>query len=135
MRIAKGKQMKFIPLEKELSVHEMETDFEQAKKIGKWRVGERALFQTAGPFSIKYLPLSSITKAYPHDFQIKGGCSCAGTYPSRGVVIAYGNGGILKLIPNREKEADELIAAIKSRVPSLDTEIPERYRNETREKY
>ena len=127
--------MKYTAIEKELPARELEADFERAQKIEKWRIGEKALFQTSGLFFTKYLPLSSIVRAYPHDFQIKGGCSCAGTYPSRGVVIAYGNDGILKLIPNREKEADELIAAIKSRIPDLDTEIPERYRNETREKY
>ena len=127
--------MRYTAIEKELPAHELEADYESAQRIEKWRVGEKALFQTNGLFSIKYLPLSSIIKAYPHDFQIKGGCSCAGTYPSRGVVVAYEGGGILKLIPNRERETDELIAAIKDRIPGLDTEIPERYRSETREKY
>ena len=74
--------MKYTAIEKELPAHELEADFERAQKIEKWRIGEKALFQTNGLFSIKYLPFSSIIKAYPHDFQIKGGCSCAGTYPS-----------------------------------------------------
>lgn len=126
--------MKFIPIEKELPVQEIEADFENAQKIEKWRIGEKALFQSNSLFATKYLPLSSIKKAYPHDFQIKGGCSCAGTYPSRGVVIVYGE-GVLKLVPNREREADRIIGRLKAVVPSLNTEIPEQYRNQTRETY
>ena len=51
--------MKYTAIEKELPAHELEADFERAQKIEKWRIGEKALFQTNGLFSIKYLPLSS----------------------------------------------------------------------------
>ena len=127
--------MKFTPLEKELPDSELSDDFESAEKIDKWKIGEKAFFQPSGLFGVRYLPLTSVRKAYPHDFQIKGGCSCAGTYPSRGVVLSYGEGEILKLIPNKEKESDALISALKKRIVDLDTEIPEQYRKETREKY
>ena len=46
--------MKYTAIEKELPDHELEADFERAQKIEKWRIGEKALFQTNGLFSIKY---------------------------------------------------------------------------------
>ena len=52
-----------------------------------------------------YLPLTAVLTAYPHDFRVKGGCSCAGTIPSGGVVITYGSKGVIKIIPGNEKNA------------------------------
>lgn len=127
--------MKFTPIAGKLDQADLEKDFETAEKVEKWRAGKLAFYQSAGLLPVKYLPLDMISKAYPHDFQVKGGCSCAGTYPTRGVIVGYGEKGILKLIPNKEKNSDRIIDMLKSRISGLDTEIPELYRRETREKY
>ena len=127
--------MNFKPFSEGAVIPDAEQDFAAAERVEKWRIGKKALFQTAGPFSIRYLPLGVIKKAYPHDFQIKSGCSCAGTFPSRGVVVVYGENKVLKMIPNKERESEHIIALLKERLPGLDTEIPELYKKETREKY
>ena len=127
--------MKFVPLSGTVDDKVLTEEFSDAVKVEKWRIGKSVRFQAAPMLPVKYLPFSEITKAYPHDFQIKSGCSCAGTYPSRGVVIGYGEKGILKLIPNKEKSSDQIISLLKERIPGLDIEIPDLYKNETREKY
>lgn len=127
--------MKFTPLSEEWDSSKLTEDYEGAVKAEKWRVGKLSLYQPSGIFGIKYLPLQQIRKAYPHDFQIKSGCSCAGTFPSRGVVVEYGDRQILKLIPNKEKVSEVIIGLLKDRIPGLDTEIPDLYKKETRKKY
>lgn len=127
--------MKFVPVSCTVDEQVLTREFSNSIKVEKWRIGETVFFQTAAMLPVKYLPFSEIRKAYPHDFQIKSGCSCAGTYPSRGVVVGYGEEGILKLIPNKEKNSDQIISLLKERIPGLDTEIPDLYKNETREKY
>lgn len=117
---------------------ELSADYEEGGKIEKWKVGRLALYQKSGPFGIRYLPLPLIRRAYPHDFQIKSGCSCAGTFPSRGVVVEYdmnGEKGVLKMIPNKEKESEQILAQLKKQIPDLLTDIPDLYKKETRERY
>ena len=111
----------------------METDYETAVRIERWRVGEKAFYQPSGFGRCSYLPLSSILSAYPHDFRIKGGCSCAGTIPSGGVVITYGEKGVIKVIPGNEKNAVKMLEVLKERIPGLDMTIPEIYRSRTRD--
>lgn len=127
--------MRFTPFVEDALITEAEADYSSAEKAERWKVGEKALYQSSGPFGVRYLPLGLIRKAYPHDFQIKSGCSCAGTFPSRGVVVEYGDRQILKLIPNKEKESDHIISLLKKRIPELDTGIPELYSKETRQFY
>lgn len=117
------------------SLQDAEEDYTSAEKVEKWRIGQKAFYQASGPFKVRYLLLREIRKAYPHDFQIKSGCSCAGTFPSRGVVILYGDDQVLKLIPNKERESERILSLLKKRIPDLDTEIPALYQKETREKY
>ena len=123
--------MKLIPIQQELPG--VEADFETALKIEKWRVGEKAFYQPAGFGKYSYLPLASILSAYPHDFRVKGGCSCVGTIPSGGVVITYGDGGVIKIIPGNEKNAAKILTALKERIPDLDMTVPEIYRGRTRD--
>jgi hypothetical protein len=112
---------------------DLEEDFEKAVKVERWRVGNDAFYQPAGFSKYTYLPLSSVLTAYPHDFRVKGGCSCAGTIPSGGVVITYGDKGVIKIIPGNEKNAAKLLEALKERIPDLDMTVPEIYKNRTRD--
>ena len=122
--------MKLIPIQEELPG--VEADFENATKIERWKVGEKAFFQPAGFNKYSYLPLSAILSAYPHDFRVKGGCSCAGTIPTGGVVITYGEKGVIKIIPGNEKNAEKILTTLKERKPDIDTTVPEIYRGRTR---
>jgi hypothetical protein len=123
--------MKLIPIQEELPG--VEADFENATKIERWKVGEKAFFQPAGFNKYSYLPLSAILSAYPHDFRVKGGCSCAGTIPTGGVVITYGEKGVIKIIPGNEKNAEKILTTLKERKPDIDTTVPEIYRGRTRD--
>lgn len=123
--------MKLIPIQEELPG--VEADFENATKIERWKVGEKAFFQPAGFNKYSYLPLSAILSAYPHDFRVKGGCSCAGTIPTGGVVITYGEKGVIKIIPGKEKNAEKILTTLKERKPDIDTTVPEIYRGRTRD--
>ena len=123
--------MKLIPIQEELPG--VEADFENATKIERWKVGEKAFFQPAGLNKYSYLPLSAILSAYPHDFRVKGGCSCAGTIPTGGVVITYGEKGVIKIIPGNEKNAEKILTTLKERKPDIDTTVPEIYRGRTRD--
>ena len=123
--------MKLIPIQEELPG--VEADFENATKIERWKVGEKAFFQPAGFNKYSYLPLSAILSAYPHDFRVKGGCSCAGTIPMGGVVITYGEKGVIKIIPGKEKNAEKILTTLKERKPDIDTTVPEIYRGRTRD--
>ena len=123
--------MKLIPIQEELPG--VEADFENATKIERWKVGEKAFFQPAGFNKYSYLPLSAILSAYPHDFRVKGGCSCAGTIPTGGVVITYGEKGVIKIIPGNEKNAEKILSTLKERKPDIDTTVPEIYRGCTRD--
>ena len=123
--------MKLIPIQEELPG--VEADFENATKIERWKVGEKAFFQPAGFNKYSYLPLSAILSAYPHDFRVKGGCSCAGTIPTGGVVITYGEKGVIKIIPGNEKNAEKILTTLKERRPDIDTTVPEIYRGRTRD--
>ena len=69
----------------------------------------------------------------PHDFRVKGGCSCAGTIPTGGVVITYGEKGVIKIIPGNEKNAEKVLTTLKERKPDIDTTVPEIYRGRTRD--
>ena len=123
--------MKLIPIQEELPG--VEADFENATKIERWKVGEKAFFEPAGFNKYSYLPLSAILSAYPHDFRVKGGCSCAGTIPTGGVVITYGEKGVIKIIPGNEKNAEKILTTLKERKPDIDTTVPEIYRGRTRD--
>ena len=123
--------MKLIPIQEELPG--VEADFENATKIERWKVGEKAFFQPAGFNKYSYLPLSAILSAYPHDFRVKGGCSCAGTIPTGGVVITYGEKGVIKIIPGNEKNAEKILSTLKERKPDIDTTVPEIYRGRPRD--
>lgn len=123
--------MKLIPIQEEFPG--VEADFENATKIERWKVGEKAFFQPAGFNKYSYLPLSAILSAYPHDFRVKGGCSCAGTIPTGGVVITYGEKGVIKIIPGKEKNAEKILTTLKERKPDIDTTVPEIYRGRTRD--
>ena len=120
--------MRYVPVLPEQELPGMEEDYAAGQKIERWKVGEKAFFQPAGFGKYSYLPLTSIRSAYPHDFLLKGGCSCAGTVPTRGVVITYGEKGVIKVIPGSGKNAARLLDALKERLPELDTTIPEIYR-------
>ena len=123
--------MKLIPIQEELPG--VEADFENATKIERWKVGEKAFFQPAGFNKYSYLPLSAIVSAYPHDFRVKGGCSCAGTIPTGGGVITFGEKGVIKIIPGNEKHAEKILTTLKERKPDIDTTVPEIYRGRTRD--
>ena len=125
--------MKLLPILPEYETSGLEEDFEKSVKIERWRVGEAAFYQLAGFRKYSYLPLTAILTAYPHDFRVKGGCSCAGTIPSGGVVITYGSKGVIKIIPGNEKNAAKLLEALKERIPDLDMTVPEIYKNRTRD--
>ena len=125
--------MKLVPIVPEYEVSGTETDFETAVRIERWRVGKKAFYQPSGFGKYLYLPLTEILSAYPHDFRIKGGCSCAGTIPSGGVVITYGDKGVVKIIPGNEKNAVKMLETLKECIPDLDTTVPEIYRNRTRD--
>ena len=125
--------MKLKPILPEYELSEPEKDFENAPRIERWRVGQKAFYQPAGFGKYFYLPLTSILSAYPHDFRIKGGCSCAGTIPSGGVVITYGEKGVIKIVPGNEKNAARILEALKERIPNLDMTVPEIYRGLTRD--
>ena len=125
--------MKLLPILPEYEMSDLEEDFEKAVKVERWRVGKDAFYQPAGFSKYTYLPLSSVLTAYPHDFRVKGGCSCAGTIPSGGVVITYGDKGVIKIIPRNEKNAAKLLEALKERIPDLDMTVPEIYKNRTRD--
>ena len=105
--------MKLLPILPEYETSGLEEDFEKSVKIERWRVGEAAFYQPAGFGKYAYLPLTEVLTAYPHDFRVKGGCSCAGTIPSGGVAI--------------------LLEALKERIPDLDMTVPEIYKNRTRD--
>ena len=125
--------MKLLPILPEYETSGLEKDFEKSVKIERWRVGKAAFYQPAGFGKYAYLPLTAVLTAYPHDFRVKGGCSCAGTIPSGGVVITYGGKGVIKIIPGNEKNATKLLEALKERIPDLDMTIPEIYKNRTRD--
>ena len=125
--------MKIIPILPQYELSGIEADYETAVKIERWRIGEKAFYQPSGFGKYSYLPLSSILSAYPHDFRIKGGCSCAGTIPTGGVVITYGEKGVIKIIPGNEKNAAKLLQTLKEHVPDLDMTVPEIYRGRTRD--
>ena len=125
--------MKLLPVLPEHEISGLEEDFEKAVKIERWRVGKDAFYQPAGFGKYSCLPLASIRSAYPHDFRVRGGCSCAGTIPSGGVVITYEGNGVIKIIPGNEKNAAKLLEALKDRIPNLDMTVPEIYKNRTRD--
>ena len=125
--------MKLLPILPEYETSGLEKDFEKSVKIERWRVGKAAFYQPAGFGKYAYLPLTEVLTAYPHDFRVKGGCSCAGTIPSGGVVITYGGKGVIKIIPGNEKNAAILLEALKERIPDLDMTVPEIYKNRTRD--
>ena len=125
--------MKLISVIPQYELPAPEADFESALHIDRWRVGEKAFYHPAGFGKYSYLPLSAIRSAYPHDFRIKGGCSCAGTIPSGGVVITYGDKGVIKIIPGNEKNAGRILETLKERIPDLDMTVPEIYRGRTRD--
>ena len=110
----------------------VEEDYRTADRFDRWRVGSLAFYMPGGFNTTAYLPLDAITSAYPHDFRVKGGCSCAGTIVTGGVVVRYGDNEVIRIIPGSEKHAPRLLAALKERLPDLDTEVPETYRNCTR---
>lgn len=122
--------MKFRTLTKEIPG--IEQDYAQSARFDRWRVGSLALFSPGGFNTAAYLPLEDIVSAYPHDFSLKGGCCCAGTIISGGVVVKYGDNEVIKIIPGNEKYAPKLLDALKEKLPELDTEIPEIYRKSTR---
>lgn len=125
--------MKLIPVLPSVELDGVQADFETTQKIDRWRVGRKAFYQPAGFGKCSYLPLSMIRSAYPHDFRLKGGCSCAGTVPAGGVVITYGESGVIKVIPGNEKNAARMLEALKDRIPDLDMTVPEIYRGRTRD--
>ena len=114
-------------------IPDIEDDYAGAQKFERWRIGSKAMFFPGGFNAAAYLPLEEIRSAYPHDFRIKGGCSCAGTVFSGGVVVTYGENGVLKVIPGNEKYVARILDALKEKLPGLDTEIPDIYKNRTRE--
>ena len=125
--------MKLLPILPEYETSGLEEDFEKSVKIERWRVGKAAFYQPAGFGKYAYLPLTEVLTAYPHDFRVKGGCSCAGTIPTGGVVITYGEKGVIKIIPGNEKNAEKILTTLKERKPDIDTTVPEIYRGRTRD--
>ena len=125
--------MKLKPILPQAQLDDVQADFDSALKVERWRIGEKAFYQPAGFNSASYLPLEKIRSAYPHDFRVKGGCSCAGTVPAGGVVITYGESGVIKVVPGSDQKAKKILEVLKERIPGLDTEIPEIYRNRTRD--
>ena len=124
--------MKFIPLGTVLE--DVQQDYETAQKVDRWRVGRKAFYAPGGFRAVSYLPLSEISSAYPHDFQVRGGTSCCSTITAGGTVITYGDGGVLKVLPGSGKQGIRLLSLLKERIPGLDTEVPEIYRNSTRKR-
>ena len=122
--------MKFKALTHELPG--VEEDYVKAARYDRWRVGTQAFYLPGGFNTTAYLPLNEITSAYPHDFRVKGGCSCAGTIVTGGVVVKYGDNEIIKVVPGSEKYAPKLLNALKEQIPDLNTEIPDIYRDSTR---
>ena len=122
--------MKFKALTHELAG--VEEDYAKALRCDRWRVGTMAFYTPGGFNTTAYLPLDEITSAYLHDFRVKGGCSCAGTIVTGGVVVKYGANEIIKVVPGRDKQALILLNALKERIPDLDTEIPDIYKESTR---
>ena len=116
-----------------MQIPDIENDYARAQKFERWRIGSQAMFVPGGFNTAAYLPLEEITSAYPHDFRVKGGCSCAGTIFSGGVVVTYGENGVIKIIPGNEKYAARILDALKEKLPDLNTEIPDIYKNRTRE--
>ena len=110
--------MKFKALTHELPG--VEEDYVKAGRYDRWRVGTQAFYLPGGFNTIAYLPLNEITSAYPHDFRVKGGCSCAGTIVTGGVVLKYGDNEIIKVVPGSEKYAPKLLNALKEQIPDLD---------------
>lgn len=123
--------MKFTPLQEGYALKDPQSDYEQAEKLDKYRVSDNAIYAPAGFGNQEYLLLKNVTKAYYHDFQMRTGC-CTGTWPKRGIVVCYGDNGILKIRPDKEKFAAPFLETLQKRIPGLDTEIPELYKNETR---
>jgi hypothetical protein len=50
-----------------------------------------------------------------------------------GVVITYGEKGVIKIIPGKEKNAEKILTTLKERKPDIDTTVPEIYRGRTRD--
>ena len=122
--------MKFKALTKE--IRGVEEDYAKALRFDRWRVGALAFYTPGGFNTTAYLPLDEITSAYPHDYRVKGGCSCAGTIVTGGVVVKYGENEIIKVVPGSEKHAPRLLNALKTQIPDLNTEIPDIYKESTR---
>ena len=114
-------------------IPDIEDDYARAAKFERWRIGSRAMYVPGGFNTAAYLPLEEIRSAYPHDFRLKGGCSCAGTIFTGGLVVRYGENEVIKIIPGNEKYAARILDALKEKLPGLDTEIPDIYKNRTRE--
>ena len=122
--------MKFKALTKE--IRGVEEDYAKALRFFRKGAAAPEIYTPGGFNTTSYLPLDEITSAYPHDYRVKGGCSCAGTIVTGGVVVKYGENEIIKVVPGSEKHAPRLLNALKTQIPDLDTEIPDIYKESTR---
>ncbi len=122
--------MKLKPLTRK--IEDIGEDYEKASRYDRWRVGQLALYMPDGFQTAAYLPLEDITNAYPHDYSVRGGNCCAGTIVTGGVVVRYKEDGVINIIPGNSKAAYKLLDALKERLPDLDTQIPDIYKDTTR---
>ncbi len=118
--------MKFRPLMS--PIKDPGQDYEQSVRIDRWNIGESAFYAPDGFRSMAYLPLGEIRSAYPHDFSVKGGCCCTSMVPAGGLVITYGEMGVIKILPGSVRNGSRILEELKKRIPDLDTRVPEIYR-------
>ena len=95
------------------------TDYENAARYDKLRVGERGVYFRDG-LRLRFLAYEELERVFIRVNQVNARCCCGNTkYDYYRIVFVRGGKEIGEVLSEKEKETDDALAAIRQKAPFL----------------